>query len=118
MPEQADTIETLLQTYEDELLLILGRQISARYAFPPSKQQLREVAEEWFTSHLMDFQETICGNHRVLKLRNNNNLIELAAAIADLIVGICTGVSPVTVAVLIIKYGISKLCQNGEDTKL
>lgn len=118
MHEKYDEIRILLETSEDEILLALGKQLSGRYAFPPSKEKLREIAQEWFTFRFTDFQKLICTNQQVQFLEKNNDLVELVAAITDIISGICTGISTTTVAVLIVKYGISKLCKDEEVTKL
>jgi hypothetical protein len=47
--------------------------------------------------------------------QDNQDLEALVLAIADLVAGVCLGVSPVTVSVLLVKIGLKKLCSESSS---
>jgi len=56
--------------------------------------------------------EDICINKGVRAVYSTaeNSTVQLVAAVLDCIAGYVTGISPITVSVLIVKQGVGKLC--------
>ena len=55
-------------------------------------------------------KEKLCNDEKLKNLIKKSDGIVLVTAIVDLISSIITGVSPFTVAALLVKKGITKLC--------
>lgn len=111
--------ENLEHLTEGQLLLMIGQQLAVqeRGMLPKSREDLLKDAREWMEGHLSDFERMICSSEKVRKLAAESEGPTLASAIADLILGVCIGVSPVTVSYLLLKYGIFRLCkQEWEST--
>jgi len=110
-----ENIKSLLEKEIEQLYIDLGRQIlsSDYHAFPFPKQRYITKAKNWLAENKVHLKQKICKNEYV-KLHMNSNKIEdrviLISAIIDLISSMCIGISPVTVAVLLVKEGINSLC--------
>ena len=78
-----------------------------------SPDALRQRAEQWLETQNDSFVQKICRewdfSRKVKDPRYLDNVL-LASAIADLISGILSGVSPFTVAALLVKRGLENLC--------
>jgi hypothetical protein len=101
------------QMTEDELWVLLGRQLSVteRKAIPDRPEALIERARQWFDSKRSELSDAICSNRQVRELYEHDDMGPLAVAISDLIIGVCIGVSPITVAYLIVRIGVGRLCR-------
>jgi len=97
---------------EDELLVALGRQLAQHdeEALPASLAAARLRAEVWLRSNQKQLQDAICTSPKVRHVATHNEG-ELAAAVLDVILGAFGQVAPVTVAVLMTKRGVTRLCQ-------
>jgi hypothetical protein len=109
MKDEYDVIKDLS---DDELLLRLAHQLAARDrdALPRLPKELLDLAETWLAQHMNELQRLICTSDRVHNLYNDGETPTLVAAVADLISSICVGVSPLTVAYLLTRFGLRKLC--------
>lgn len=101
---------------EDELLEDLGRELAASdlEALPKSLAALRLRAEVWLTEQRDDFQSQICNSERIRWMAEHKEA-GLVTAIADLIAALCIGVSPITVAYLLTRRGITSFCSSFWD---
>lgn len=98
---------------QNELLLDLGKQLalnSERGLLPKSDNELMNDARLWFENKLISFRSALCGSTGLREAAENEDLATLASAVADLIAGILIGVTPITVAYLLIHYGLDQLC--------
>lgn len=103
---ETEEINELLSRPRDELLLELAP--VGHDVFPRSPQRR---AEELYKSVRESLRKAICDDPRVLALRNDRSQKpELVAAIADIVASSTVGVPPFTVAVLILRDGLPRLC--------
>ena len=97
---------------ETDLLREIGCQLEAREArlLPRPPGELVQFAREWFESKKSELAEVVCDSDAVRGLPDSEQEHVIAAAIADVIASLVVGVSPVMVAYLIMRYGLSRLC--------
>ncbi|HKB50002.1 MAG TPA: hypothetical protein VKC63_01060 [Solirubrobacterales bacterium] len=99
-------IEALFELPREELLLELAS--VGHDVFP--RLPLRR-AEEVYRSIRESLRDSICNDPRVVALQQEKgHTPELIAAIADIVAASTVGVPPFTVAVLILRDGLPKLC--------
>lgn len=112
MSEYSD-IESLLQKSKDELFLDLGKELVGKSILPKSRNELISTAKIWWERNIKLITDAICGSEKLRKLllAENNDDVVLVTAIADLVSGLVTGVSPVTVAALLVKKGVNNICK-------
>lgn len=111
--EDLNDIKNLFALSEREILIAIGNDILAEESrfLPPSTQKAIQKAMNWLEENYELLQAATCGNTYVWKYYTDNEDIMLAAAIADLISGICLNLSPFSVAVLLVKKGIGEFCK-------
>ena len=106
-------IVSTLSLKEEEIFEKIGIEASSvQGAFPPSKQELIAIGKRWWTYHKEQLTNSICDSEAVKKAYNSSDELAVLAAVLDLISGIAIGISPITVAVLLVKLGIDKTCKN------
>lgn len=103
----------------DELYLELGKQLasSAQRVIPLPPFRYIQVAKQWLSDHKREIKERVCADSSIKALLSNNRIgdrLVVAAAVCDLISSITVGLSPVTVAVLLVKEGLRTLCEGEE----
>ena len=113
----SEQIETILAMSEAELLRQIGAEATAGEfgAGEMSDEEREESGRNWWMQSRERVTRVVCGSHLariVLEGGKQWDSILLVAAIADLIAGSVTGVSPVAVAALIAKHGLEKLCKD------
>lgn len=112
-------IERKLQLNEYDLLFELGNYISGKQILPKSRDEVIGFAKAWLSRHRNQIRLVVCKDEKIKKYlnkkKNIESNIEIAAAIADLIGGIIVGISPITVAVLVIKRGLKYLCEQSDN---
>ena len=103
--------EKLKKLSEEELLELIGIDLFnlKKEALPSKRKYIIDVAKRWIESKKSALQNEICKSTTVRE-NLDSDIMVLTAAIADLIASICFGVSPLTVAYLLVKMGIEKLC--------
>ena len=96
---------------DDELFLMLGREIAhdETRLRPPSVSDFITSGKVWFHTHLESLRVVVCRQDILEQL--NSEGATLIGAVADLIAAVCTGVSPVTVAILICRRGLKNFCR-------
>lgn len=100
-------IESQLTLDTDLLLQILGSSLSIG-ASPGTSTDGRAILANVKRTH----RERICADVKVQAARkySTHSKVLLVAAVVDCIAGAVTGVSPITVAVLIVREGLDSLC--------
>ncbi len=101
-------IETQLAMDTDLLLRMLGAE-QALGATPGTSRDGRVILE----NAKRKLRDQICADtkvHTVHKATENSRVL-LVAAVLDCIAGAVTGVSPITIAVLLVKEGLETLCK-------
>jgi hypothetical protein len=99
----------------DELFETLGRELTGHQALPLPKNEAIKRGRRWFEANVQRFRSAVCDNPASTAVMNASDSSALVTAIADLIVGYCTGVSPVTVASIVLKIGFTKFCENEKE---
>jgi len=109
-------IENLLKLDNNELFLIIGNEIRGKGAAPAPKKQIILQANQWFSDHVKEIKEMICRNSRILTLANKDksggDIVMLISAIADLITSLTLNIAAISVAILIVREGLLKFCEN------
>lgn len=98
---------------KEDLLFLIGESLQQehRHAFPPNPQNFKKIGERWLKENMEKIRDVVCSSPKIKSLINSDIAI-LASAIGDLVVGIFTGIAPMTVAYLIIKTGLDQFCKN------
>lgn len=109
-----EEIGALLSLEEEDLFEMLGRHVDAekRHMVPLSRKKAIEYGHWWFESRIDRMRDLVCGSTKIQQLANFKEGQVLLLAIADLVAGVCTGVSPATVATLLLRKGIKELCES------
>lgn len=120
MVYESNEIRELLDKDIEALYFDIGEQLSHSEAFlvPLSPKNYVKASRIWMEEKIGDFRELICPSQivqAVLVDQDNQDLEALVLAIADLVAGVCLGVSPVTVSVLLVKIGLKKLCSESSN---
>ncbi len=100
--------ELMILNFE-ELLEKLGDEISGDNFFPLSKNQKIKEAKKWLDKKLPLLKQEICNNQTLKDILNGDEIV-LAALTADVIATKWHLNSPVTIAVLVVKIGLKKIC--------
>jgi hypothetical protein len=106
------TLEDQVALTDEELLTQLGRELwdQTSHAVPPSNRELRSNAKGWLAARRPKFREALCSNESVLAIRENANQVALAGAIADVLSTALGIPAASTVAILITRMGLDRLC--------
>jgi hypothetical protein len=114
MDEGAIDIRRLLEAEIGDVYVELGARLPARLGLLPSRRELMRDAKLWMSSKRAELAEILCRNESLRRLSSRRptvqNRILLVTAIMDLITSVVTGVAAATVAVLLVREGLSSLC--------
>lgn len=114
MPLDDEDLQILLSRTEDELFLEIAHQLNPTGFYVDKREREEKVAagRKWFADHRLRLAEVICSSPRVAVWRASaeKSPSMIVTALADLVAGLVIGVSPFTVAALIMKYGLDRLC--------
>lgn len=106
-------ILSTLSLTEEETFEKIGSEISSgQDAFPPDKQELIRTGKRWWTHNRERLLTSVCSSEVIKNISESGDELALVVAVLDLISGIMTGISPATVAVLIVKLGLGKVCES------
>lgn len=114
MPLNDEELQILLSRTDDELFLEIAHQLNEPGFYVDKREREEKVAagRKWFADHKARLAEVVCSSPRVAAWRasaeKSPNMI--FTALADLVAGLVIGVSPFTVAALIMKFGLDRLC--------
>ena len=111
-------IQDALQLTLDEMYEHIGRDISIGIELGEVEpEEYKSRGKRWISKYRSKLREIIC-NGQVAKVTLSDNRtwdqVLLVAAVADLISSVSTGVSPVVVAALLVKEGLSQLCTDSQ----
>ena len=114
-----EKIEALLKMDVSELHTKLGEEllIKDRNFNEMDDSEKEKAGKRWFNFNKYELLERICGSEIVNNYLNNpekEKLVYITSGIADLISGIFTNISPITLSVLICKTGLDKNCKEIE----
>lgn len=101
----------LLSLPDDDLLASIGESLVGRSALPRSKDELIALGRAWFQANLSKIREVVCPH--APQLLKETNREKLVTTLADMLAAVFFSVAPVTVAVLIVRVGVEKLCMAG-----
>jgi len=108
MKTDPDRLRRLFELDGDALLEQLADDVAAGVG-PLDPERKRAVARAWMEAQEDRFRDAVCGDPRVQAARSGDSLT-LAAAIADLLTPVL-GVPPAaSVAVLLARRGLDRLC--------
>jgi hypothetical protein len=104
-------LEAAAALSDEELWVRLGREV-VQFAGPADDDRRARVAKAWFETHLEDLRAAICGHSRIEAVRSKEGAssLDTLAAVADLVATLKFGISAATVAVLVTRYGLDRLC--------
>jgi hypothetical protein len=106
------SLDALMELDEETLFQELGREVVHFLGAPLTPKQLESIAKRWLQGKTEFISKRICTSDKVYELINSQDYSkELILAICDLIVEIQFGISPLLVAVLIVKGGLNKICE-------
>jgi hypothetical protein len=77
--------------------------------------EAQDLGHTWIEGNKPKFREILCKLDVIQSISSSSSSsdIMVAAAVADYIIGLCSGgVPPIAVACLLVKAGIDKLCQD------
>ena len=117
MPPYPPNMNDLIDKSEAELYETLGKELTSKQAFPLSGAEALGRGKAWFNAHLTAFRSVICSESSFKFLTEENDTKTAMIAVAELIAKVTTGVAPVTVAALLVKIGVKKICQNRPATE-
>lgn len=102
----------LLAMTDEQLYRRLGEEVAPAVSGLDPKL-LYAIGSAWFTSRLHAIREAVCGSATVAAIRRATGSDEavLVSAIADALAPLLHGPAVTTVAVLVVRYGIVRLCQ-------
>ncbi len=76
----------------------------------PSRNELMKRGKRWWNNNKSKLQWKICNNYEFILKKHSNNRRLLLIAISDLISDIVLGVSPFTVAAIVLSIGVDSFC--------
>ena len=111
MTPSREKIESLLKETEENLIVEIAKELQGRPILPVPFDQLLDQGKRWLISQQKNLKYTICNDNSIHDLFvNSNDTVQLVIAVADLITGLCVGVSPFTVATFLVKVGLKSFC--------
>ncbi len=111
MADGTQDLERLLLLDDDELLDELGGRLAGIGFGPSDDEGNRESAHRWLGRNMLPLRRVICGNPAVqtLTAQDNDALAEVGA-VADLLADLLGGPIGATVAAILVKRGLRRLC--------
>jgi len=115
-PFEDVSLDRLLDCSVDRLYEELGREVypSGRSALPVETREYARAGRAWLMSRRDALAAVICPNTVVKALLRDDGAKRaiLVAKVFDLVASLHWGVSPATVAVLLVKEGVNSLCHD------
>lgn len=102
---------------EDELLRMIGAEVSGLPGAASHDDVLVERGRKWLKMKLPQLRTAICGQTAVKSFVNNADEALIATAICDIIANMTLGVSPVTLTSLIMRIGLQRFCKTDGETE-
>lgn len=108
-----DGLRQLDAMTDDDLWNLLAMQISHGVT-PEDASTRRKLALAWFTNHLAEFRDILCGNTSISNLLSNEepvDLVTLTSGVADVLAPYFSTPTVFTLATLLSRYGLARLCR-------
>jgi hypothetical protein len=106
-------VVALVEASEDDLYRLLATDLLGPQAFPMHPTALVERGKRWFSAQRQRLATTLCPNEKLRQMAvESSDEVALVTGVADIIVGMVLPVAPVTLAALIVKVGLTRLCPN------
>jgi hypothetical protein len=111
LEDDQDRLRQLLALDEDELLVDLADMIALGVG-PLDPSRKRSIGRAWLEAQTDRLREAICNDPRVQAVRNDEHadVVDLAAAVTDLVATIVGGVPAAVVSVILVRRGLDRLC--------
>lgn len=108
-------VNELLSMSETELLGEIGKELTAKLAFPLEPEENVKRAQGWFKARVSEIRKTLC--HPTIRkiLQTQSTESQIVIEVAKIIAGIVIDVTPIKVAALVVKLGIEELCKTNQD---
>ncbi|MTD47337.1 hypothetical protein GKE82_24330 [Conexibacter sp. W3-3-2] len=104
-----DDLQRLLDLDDDLLLVQLADDVAAGVG-PLDPDRKRRIAKAWLDAQEDRLRDAVCSDPRVSAARADGEALLIAAAIADLVAPLFGGPPAATVAVLLVRRGLDRLC--------
>src|SRR5579864_1603209 len=109
-------IEQLLSMSVQDIYEALGQELESGLSLAESDpDSRRERGRRWFAKNREVLRQHLCETiiaKLVVKQPHQWDRVLLVAALADLIITLKLGISPITVGALLVKEGLADLCQD------
>ena len=100
----------LLDKTEEDLFALLGTDLNAHSGLSTDREESVRHGKRWFELHLPSLQERVCSSELAGLFIEGGDELLLLGGVVDLIGSVCFGVTPATVATLIVKIGLKNFC--------
>jgi hypothetical protein len=106
-----EQVASLVGLDEDALLVRLADEVVLGVG-PLDPDRKRMIARAWVDAQRERLRSAICANPRIRQLHEtaSEDILELAAAVADLVASITGNLPAATLAVLLVRTGLGGLC--------
>jgi len=101
--------EALLARDDDSLLELLAEQ-TVLAANRLDQETKRKLGQAWLDAQLARLRELVCGDPVVERDRGADDLVDTLAAVTDLVASVAGRLPAATVAVLLTRSGLDRLC--------
>jgi hypothetical protein len=115
-----NNIESLILKDDDELFLLVGKELFADEAgaLQLNPKQLIERAKVWFRQLVFEIKPKLCGNSAIKAIHDKSDSVALIGAIVDVVAKQYDFPAPATIATLVARIGLNKLCKSEWDSKI
>lgn len=114
MDNTASEIKLILDKDVTELFSDIGLDAPIT-GFGLADESDEEKGRSWYEQNKERLREKVCGSY-IAELATDKNegwdKVLILAGLADIITGVCAGVSPLSVSALIMKLGLKSLCHS------
>ncbi|WP_018348381.1 hypothetical protein [Longispora albida] len=98
---------------EDSLFELLSRELTLGVG-PQDPAARRAFGRAWFTANLGRLRAAVCGAPAITAFRADKaDVATTISAVADLVASVTSAPAACTVATLLVRYGLNRLCGGG-----
>ncbi len=113
-----ESIERLMELEIEDLYFIIGKELHVGLGIDSNNNEVLVIrGKRWLKDNYIIISEKICHSFLIGYIKDNSKNWETSltvAAVADFVVSLKLGVSPVVVSILVVKLGLDKLCEDKE----
>lgn len=111
-----EIIKLIESLEEPDLLEKIGNELNGKNAFPLSKKEAIKKGKKWFDNQYLTISKILCSNPKVIEFSQGDLTLSdsalLTIEILNLLTDAISGVEPILIAILVVKKGIPRFCQN------